>query len=55
MKLSSTNIKKIFSKENVSYIFSKERFSYISGNETLHFSGEAQRIKKIHPEKISYT
>ena len=39
-----------------SYIFSKESFSYISGNGTLHFSGQAQKIKiKIHPDKTFYT
>ena len=40
--------------EKISYIFSKESFSYISGNEILHFSAQALRIKKIHPDKISY-
>ena len=44
-----TRSKKIF------YIFSKESFSYIFGNGTLHFSVKAREIKKIHPEKISYT
>ena len=39
-------LKKTHSK-NISYIFSKEKFSYISGNETLHFSAQAQRIKKF--------
>ena len=37
-----------------SYIFPKESFSYISVNETFYFSAKAQKIKKIHPKKISY-
>ena len=37
-----------------SYIFPKESFSYISVNETFYFSAQAQKIKKIHPKKISY-
>ena len=37
-----------------SYIFSKESLSDISGNGTLYFSAQAWKIKKIHPEKISY-
>ena len=41
MELSEFKIKKN------SYIFSKESFSYISV--------QAQKIKKIFPEKISYT
>ena len=32
-------------------IFSKESFSYISEHGTLHFSAQARKIKKIHPEK----
>ena len=39
MKLSSSNIKKI------PYIYSKESVSYISRNGTLHFSGQAPKIK----------
>ena len=30
-------------------------FSYISANETLHLPAQARKIKKIEPEKISYT
>ena len=46
MEVSSSNIKKIF-------IFSqKKAFSYISGNETLHLSAQAQRIKKSTPRKF---
>ena len=44
MKLSSS----------IHYIFSKESFSYISRNGSLHFSAQTQKIKKIHPNKISY-
>ena len=39
--------------EKISYIFSNESFSYVSGNETLHFSVQARKIKKICPKKIS--
>ena len=45
----------ISSNESFSYIFSKESFSYISRDETMHFSAQARKIKKIHPRKISYT
>ena len=45
----------IFSKESFSYISSKENFSNISGNGTLHFLSHAQKMKEIHPIKISYT
>ena len=41
--------------EKISYILSKESYSYISGNRTLLFSVQCREIKKIHPEKISYT
>ena len=45
-ELSSSNVKKYL-------IFSqKVNFSYISGNGTLHFSPQAQKIRKIHPGKI---
>ena len=54
MELSSTNTEKILIFSQKRYIFSKENFSYISGNETLHFSTQAQRIKKSTPRKISY-
>ena len=38
--------------EKISYIFSKERLTYISENETLHFSAQAQKIKKSIPRRF---
>ena len=41
-----------FSRSNIIkkyYVFSKESISYISENRTLHFSSQAQRIKKSTP------
>ena len=36
----------------IKIIFSKESFSYISGNGTLHFSTQAQKIKKSTARKF---
>ena len=49
MEHSSCNKKKVLT-------FSpKKSFSYIFSNETLQLSLQAQKIKEIHPGKISYT
>ena len=47
MELCDSKIKKLFS------TFSNG-IPYISGNGTLHFSVQVQKVKKVHPEKISY-
>ena len=49
MEHSSSNMKKII------IISPKKSFSYTFSNETLRFSLQAQKIKEIHPGKISYT
>ena len=49
MELSSSNIKK------TPVFFQKKDFLIFIGNGAVHFSAQAQKNKKIHPEKISYT
>ena len=47
MELADSKIKKFI-------IFSQKNLFYISGNRTLYFSAQAQKIRKIHPEKIHH-
>ena len=49
MELSSSDIKK------TPVFFQKKDFLIFIGNGAVHFSAQAQKNKKIHPEKISYT
>ena len=65
----SLNNKKIYPQKNSLYLrkwnlltlrlknllyFLKKNLFYISGNRTLYFSAQAQKIRKIHPEKIHH-